>query len=388
MPAKIVVGLMSGTSADGVDAALVRIAGSGHTLRVRPLASSTLPYPSRLRQRVLAASIAGSVAELCHLNAVLGEWFARAALRVIREGGLRPAQIALIGSHGQTVHHLPRAVREPGLGAIRSTLQIGSPAVIAERTGITTIADFRTRDVAAGGQGAPLTPYAHYLLFRHPRRHRLVVNLGGIGNVTYLPAGGSLQAVRAFDTGPGNMVLDALVQRLSHGRRAMDRDGRLAARGQADLTLLTRLLAHPFLKARPPKTTGREDFGESFVARVVKAGRRRSAADLLATCSMLTAVTIGSARRWLRGPVDEVIVGGGGVNNRTLMEDLAQVFAPTPVTRFEDLGWASKSFEAIAFAVFAYQSAQGEPANLPAVTGAKRPVVLGSITPGREGTIW
>jgi anhydro-N-acetylmuramic acid kinase len=385
-----VIGLMSGTSGDGVDAALVTIRGRGGALRVAPLAFATYPYPAALRARLLVASLRGTVAEICHLNAVLGELFAKAALRVIAAARLRPGDVALIGSHGQTLHHLPQAVREPGVGPIRSTLQIGEPAVIAERTGITTVAQFRPRDLAAGGQGAPLAPYAHHLLFRDARRSRLIVNLGGISNVTYLPASRGGEALLAFDTGPGNMVLDGLVQRLTKGRRTMDRGGRLAAAGKVDPQLLAELLAHPFLRRRPPKSTGREEFGEPVLARVLRAGQRRRlpGADLLATCTLFTALAVAGGCRWLPGPVDEVIVGGGGVRNRTLMAQLATVFDPTPVRTFDEAGWDSKAFEAIAFAVLAYQTLHGETANVPAATGARRPVVLGAIIPGKEGGRW
>ncbi len=385
-----VVGLMSGTSGDGIDAALVDIRRVGTALRVRLDAFASTPYPPQLRHRILRAALHGTVADICHLNVVLGEWFAKAALRVIRQARRRPGQIGLIGSHGQTVHHLPRPVKEPGIGAVRSTLQIAEPAVIAERTGITTVANFRPRDMAAGGEGAPLTPSVHALLFRHPRRSRLVVNLGGIGNVTYLPAGGRLDRAQAFDTGPANMVLDALVDRATQGRLRMDRGGALAARGRVDPVLLTDLLAHPFFRRRPPKSTGREVFGEPFLARILTAMRRRklSLPDALATCSMLTAVSIGSARRWLvpaPARIDEVVVGGGGRKNRRLMRDLAEVFAPIPVRTFDVAGWPSQAFEAVAFAVLAYRTWQGEPANVPAATGAAHPVVLGTIVPGRLG---
>ncbi|MEW6542787.1 MAG: anhydro-N-acetylmuramic acid kinase [Nitrospirota bacterium] len=386
-----VVGLMSGTSGDGVDAALVSIAPAARGLRVRLRAFAPTPYPPRLRRRILDAASHGTVAEICHLNAVLGEWFARGALKVIERAGLRPSDVDLIGSHGQTVHHRPQPVREPGLGLIRSTLQIAEPCIIAERTGITTVADFRPRDLAAGGEGAPLTPYVHHLLFRNARVSRLIANLGGIGNVTYLPAGGDLDSIRAFDTGPGNMVLDALAHRLTRGRLAMDRNGRIAARGAVDPLLLAELLAHPFFTRRPPKTTGREEFGEPFLARVLSHMRRRKLApeDVMATCTLLTAAAIGGARRWLKGTIDEVVVGGGGVRNRSLMRDLGSVFAPTPVRTFEDLGWSSKAFESAAFAVLAYQAMQGEGTNVPSVTGASHPVVLGKIVPGsrvRTGT--
>ncbi|HEY6085115.1 MAG TPA: anhydro-N-acetylmuramic acid kinase, partial [Nitrospira sp.] len=311
-----VIGLMSGTSGDGVDAALVEITG-GQSLKTRTISAQTLAYPRSLQQRILNASACGTVKEICHLNALLGEWFADAALQVIRKARLRPANIALIGSHGQTVHHLPHGTERPGVEAIRSTLQIAEPAVIAERTGITTIANFRTRDMAAGGQGAPLTPMAHALLLNHRRRARLVVNLGGISNVSYVPAGGRVEGVVAFDTGPANMVMDGLVSRLTNGRVLMDRDGRLALKGKVDPRLLSKLLAHPFLSKRPPKSTGREEFGSALVEEliIVQQQRKLSLEDLLATCSMWTAKAVGTCRRWIKGHIDEIVVGGGGVRN-------------------------------------------------------------------------
>lgn len=383
-----VVGLMSGTSGDGVDAALVEISGRGQSITARTLAAQTLAYPRSLQQRILTASVSGTVAEICHLNALLGEWFADAALQVIRQAKLRSADVALIGSHGQTVHHLPHGIQAPGVGSIRSTLQIAEPAVIAERTGITTIANFRARDIAAGGQGAPLTPAAHALLLKHPRRARLIVNLGGISNVTYVPRGGCQEKVLAFDTGPANMVLDSLVSRLTNGRLLMDRDGKMAVKGEVDARLLGKLLAHPFLSKRPPKSTGREEFGPSLVDELILAQKQQglSIEDLLATCSMWTAKAVGTARRWIKGEVDELVVGGGGVRNRAIMTHLAAVFAPVPVTTFDALGWDSKSFEAVAFAVLAYQTATGQWGNIPSVTGATHPALLGTIVP--SGPRW
>jgi anhydro-N-acetylmuramic acid kinase len=383
-----IVGLMSGTSGDGVDAALVDITGRDRTLKARTLAAHTLAYPRSLQQRILSASVSGTVAEICHLNALLGEWFANAALHVIRQAKLQPSDVALIGSHGQTLHHLPHGIHAPGVGAIRSTLQIAEPAVIAERTGITTVANFRSRDIAAGGQGAPLAPTAHALLLKHPRRARLIVNLGGISNVTYVPKGGHFSKVQAFDTGPANMVLDSLMVRVTEGRLLMDRDGKLALKGQVDSRLLGKLLAHPFLSKRPPKSTGREAFGPDLIEELITAQQQRSLSieDLLATCSMWTAKAVGTSRRWLNGEIDEVVVGGGGVRNRAIMNHLATVFAPIPVITFEALGWDSKAFEAVAFALLAYQTVTGQWGNIPAVTGANHPVLLGTIVP--NGPRW
>jgi anhydro-N-acetylmuramic acid kinase len=383
-----VVGLMSGTSGDGVDAALVDITGRGRSLKARTLSAHTLAYPRSLQQRILSVSVSGTVADVCHLNALLGEWFANAALLVIRQAKLQPSDVALIGSHGQTVHHLPHGIHAPGVGAIRSTLQIAEPAVIAERTGITTVANFRSRDVAAGGQGAPLTPVAHALLLKHARRARLVVNLGGISNVTYVPKGGHLNEVQAFDTGPANMVLDSLMAHVTNGRVLMDRDGKLAMKGQVDSRLLSKLLAHPFLSKRPPKSTGREAFGPHLIEELIAIQQQRSLSieDLLATCCMWTAKAIGTSRRWISGEIDEVVVGGGGVRNRMIMSHIATVFAPVPVTTFESLGWDSKVFEAVAFGILAYQTVTGQWGNIPSVTGARHPVLLGTIVP--NGPRW
>ncbi len=384
-----VVGLMSGTSGDGVDAALVEIHRGKGGLRVAMIAVHSLPYPRSLQQRILAASVSGTVADVCHLNVLLGEWFANAALGVIRAASVQPRDVDLIGSHGQTLHHLPQGIKDAGGGAIRSTLQIAEPAVIVERTGITTIADFRPRDIAAGGQGAPLTPAVHALLFRHPRRARLIVNLGGISNVTYLPKGSGYEGIVAFDTGPANMVLDGLMAWYSKGRMAMDRDGRLAAKGKVDGRLLAKLLAHPYLSQPPPKSTGRELFGAKMIEELMAMpqAQRLTIEDLLATCSRWTAEAVGTVRRWIAGGIDEVMVGGGGVRNRALMHHLAEVFAPTPVVPFESYGWDSKAFEAVAFAVLAYQTATDQYGNVPSVTGAAHPALLGCIVPAGPGWI-
>ena len=379
-----VIGLMSGTSADGVDAALVDIRGSGHDLTIRLLAHRTFPYPAGFRVRLLGAMTNGTMADACHLNAVLGEWFARAALKLLKGARVPAGRVALIGSHGQTLHHLPEPRRESGMGAVRSTLQLGEPAVIAERTGIATVAGFRTRDMAAGGEGAPLTPYLHYLLFHHPSRSRVVVNIGGISNLTYLPARGGLGAVRAFDTGPGNMLIDSVMRHVTADRRTFDRGGRLARAGTPNESLLGMLLDHPFLKRRPPKSTGREEFGERFVGYFLRQGKLLglSDADLAATATAYTARTIAGARKFFQGRVDEVLVCGGGAQNASLMRMLQTEWKSAKVQPVETTGWDGRALEAVAFAVLAYQHVQGVPCNLPNVTGAKKAVVLGVMVPG------
>jgi len=387
-----VVGLMSGTSADGVDAAVVDIArrrgGSRAAPRVKVVAFETFPYPAAVRRAVLDASRpqTGRVDEICHLNFVLGELFAEAVFKLTTKHGIDLGSIDLVGSHGQTIHHLPKG-RRFGRRKLRSTLQIGEPAVIAERTGITTVADFRSRDIAAGGEGAPLVACADYVLFAHARTHRAVQNIGGIANVTWLPAGGGLADVIAFDTGPGNMVIDRVVHLLSNGRRDYDPSGRLAARGKVDEALLAELMRCAYLRRRPPKSTGREEFGTDFAdalhARV--RGKRIDPADLLATVTAFTACSIADAyRRFLPAAPDEVILCGGGAKNRTLARLLRQRLHPAKVTTTDELGIPADAKEAVSFAILAERTIRGAAGNVPAATGASRPVVLGTIVPGRQ----
>jgi anhydro-N-acetylmuramic acid kinase len=387
MSSMIVIGLMSGTSADGVDAAIVDIRGTGHRLSIKLLGHYGRSYPPQLQQRILHVAERGTVAEVCHLNTLLGEVFAKAVLAAITRCGVRSKQVKLIGSHGQTVHHLPEPTAEQGVGTIRSTLQIGNPAVIAERTGIPTVSDFRSRDMAADGEGAPLVPYTHFLVFRQKKATRWVVNLGGIANVTVIPRGDRLASVQAFDTGPCNMLLDALVTIGTNGRTTMDRGGRLAQRGEVHPGLLRWLLAHPYLHRQPPKSTGRELFGEPYVQKVLAQSRRRhlSLNDLLATCCQFIAHTIRDAQQWTRNVPGDVVCGGGGVRNARIWTELQKVFDPTPLRNMEECGSSSQAFEAQALAVLAYQTIFGVCANVPRVTGASHPVILGSVTPGARG---
>lgn len=398
---RLCIGLMSGTSVDAVDAALVRINGVGAGAAVELVAFSEMPFPTALRREVflLFEQAEGSVARLCALNVLLGDFFAEAALAVCRQAGVSPSEVFVVGSHGQTVWHQPEAdaALPPHLSAA-STLQIGSPAVIAARTGIQVVADFRAADMAAGGQGAPLVPYFDWVTLRHPTRNRAAQNIGGIANVTWLPAGASLDAVRAFDTGPGNMVIDGLTTLLTAGRQTFDEGGRLAAAGRTQGRLLDRWLADPYFEREPPKTTGRERYGLQFCRRLLaEAGlsegvlaredstpeAKQAALDLIATATALTARSIADAyRRWLPG-VDEVIVSGGGARNPALVQMLTDLLAPVSVTTAEAQGIDGAAKEAMAFALLAHDALHGLPTNVPGATGARYAVTLGSLTPPR-----
>jgi len=380
-PARLVVGLMSGTSADGTDAALCEIAGSGSDARARLLAHITLPYPRPLRERIFALDEADS-AELCDLDVLLGEAFAEAVRAVAAAAGVPIEKVDLVGSHGQTAAHRPRSA-----GRLGATLQIGEAAVIAERTGRPVISDFRARDVAAGGEGAPLVPLVDYLLFRSPGVARAIQNIGGIANVTLV--GETLADLVAFDTGPGNMALDAVARAASRGVEGYDLGGRRAARGQIDAALLAELHRHPYLALPPPKSTGRETFGRPFVYPLLDrwAGRAPSTRelspldDLLATLTRFTAEAIVRAyREHLPVFPDEVYLCGGGAANSTLRAHLVELCAPAPVRDTADLGIDPQAKEAVAFAMLANETLFGHPGNVPGATGATGSRVLGKIT--------
>lgn len=373
---------MSGTSADGIDAVVAELAGPGRGLRATIRAHVHQPFPPALRQRILHACLHGTVAEICELNFLLGEQFARVAQAAIRRAKLKPTQITAIGSHGQTVHHLPNA-------KFPSTLQIGEPSVIAERTGITTVADFRVRDMAAGGQGAPLVPYADWVLFTDNSRPRIIQNIGGIGNLTFLPPRAGLDDVIAFDTGPGNMVMDAVVTKLSDGKQTFDRGGRWAAQGRVSQKLLSWCLTHPYLARKLPKTTGREEFGEVFLKQFLATGHRLklSDADLIATATAFTAESIADAyRRFVIPKIKrsvlpklQIVLGGGGAKNPTLVRMLRERFSIGELTTHEQFGMDSSAKEPLAFAILAHATLNGTPGNVPSATGARRTVVLGKI---------
>jgi anhydro-N-acetylmuramic acid kinase len=405
---RLVLGLISGTSMDGIDAALVRISGPAAQPRVRLMAFETLAYSVTVRQRILrvAAGGAASAGEISQLNFLLGELFAEAALRVCRKARVPPSRLAAIGSHGQTIFHQGTSTSEGGR-KIASTLQIAEPSVIAERTGAPVVADFRTADMAAGGQGAPLVPMVDYLLLRDVRRGTVALNIGGIANITVIPAAAQPDQVFGFDTGPGNMTIDGLVRHFTKGQKAYDAGGRWAAKGQVIKALLDEMLRIPFFAQRPPKSAGREQFGQYFLEKFFLPGEFRNddarlpmrqtdnqqsaignqrgarPEDLIRTATELTARSIVDAlERFVLGSfaIHRLIISGGGAHNRLLVGRLTDLLPKLRVHKSDEFGLDVDAKEAIAFALLADRTLHGLPGNLPTVTGARHPVVLGKIS--------
>ncbi len=380
-----VIGLISGTSADGIDTVLCEIDGAPPSLSCRIVHAFTKPYDPALRGRILDcfSPETGRVDEVTRLNADIGEAFATSTLDLIAEAGLKPTDIDLIGSHGQTVWHDVRAD-----GSVYATLQLGEGALLAERTGITAINNFRTRDIAVGGQGAPLTAYADWLLLRHPDHWRAIQNIGGIGNVTFLPPLSDTKSLPlAFDTGPGNALLNSAMTLLTGGAYTYDADGKLARSGNVQEDWLDTLLKHPYYERRPPKTTGRELFSKTMAQQLIVEGQRRGygVPDIMATLTALTSASIADAyTRFQPAPVGEVILGGGGAHNHAIAALLGSLLAPAAVLTHEDIGLNSDFKEGLVFALLAYETWHDRPGNLPTLTGASKPVVLGQITPGEN----
>ncbi len=425
----IVIGLMSGTSVDGIDAAVVRLDGTPPSLAWEVLGHPHRPFAPELRAEIFTCfrPETGSIDRLCRLNFALGRAFGAAALNAAHEANLSMAEIDLIGSHGQTFWH------EPLVGGMGSTLQLGEPAIIAEMTGVPVVSNFRTRDMAAGGQGAPLVPLADWLLLSHPTRIRAAQNIGGIANVSFLPPigknieprralhlpdllhvrrhavqvsksravpgrtprkeksslselrvlSGSTNGVMAFDTGPGNMLIDEAARLATDGAWNYDHDGALAAQGHVDESLLSQWLAEPYFQQRPPRTTGRELFGTQRAAEYWSQASRRglSPNDIVATLTALTVRAIEHAyQTFLPAFPDEVIVSGGGARNHTLIAMLAERLSPAQLTTSEEYGLGIQAKEAVAFAVLAYETWHKRPGNIPTATGASQAVILGSIT--------
>ena len=357
-----IAGVMSGTSLDGIDVAIVEMRGRA----VKTIGFTATPYPEKVRAAILAVSnTTTTTAAISRLNFQLGELYARAVLGATRRFG----PVELIGCHGQTIYHEGRA----------NTMQIGEAAVLAERTGVPVISNFRVRDIAAGGQGAPLVPYVDYLLFRHPRRTRIALNMGGIGNITVIPPNAAPEKVVAFDTGPGNMVIDALAREYTGGKLNYDRGGKIASSGRIDRALLSELMRDPYYRRKPPKSAGREQYGVEFIGRMKQSGA--SLPDLVATATVLTAATIAAAVQPFLAGATDLIASGGGVHNPRIMAHLAGFLPEVAISTATDHGIDADAKEAIAFAVLAHETWLRKPANLPSATGASHRVLLGTITP-------
>ena len=374
-----VAGLMSGTSADGVDVAIVDIDDRSQKL----LGFSTVPYPASIRKALfnLFQPQTSRVDDICHYNFVFGHLFANALKSVCDKTSIPLDSIDLIGSHGQTIYHNPVG-RRYASERIRSTLQIGEPSVIAQQTGITTVADFRPRDIACGGQGAPLVPFADSILFSHAKLNRAIQNIGGIANVTFLPANSGTEKIIAFDTGPGNMIIDGLMTLLTN--KKYDNHGNLAAKGQVHQSVLNGLLKNRYLRKSPPKTCGREEFGLQFCQSLYDSimADKISAADCVATATAFTARTIaGAYRRFLPVMPDEIVLCGGGAQNRTLVKMLQAECDGAKIMTTDVLGIDPDAKEALSFAILAWAAIKGIANNVPAATGAAQPTILGKILP-------
>ncbi|MHC4182635.1 MAG: anhydro-N-acetylmuramic acid kinase [Planctomycetota bacterium] len=384
-----VVGLMSGTSCDGIDACLVKITGNGVSARIEIIGFETYPYDNDIRELIFDTSQqqTGSVDKVCQLNFILGKLFADAVKQIARKASVSLSEIDIIGSHGQTVYHVPSSKGNMDKGA-GSTLQIGEPSVIAQETGVTTVADFRARDIAAGGEGAPLVAYADFILFGGDKVSRAIQNIGGIANVTFLPGDGDINRVVAFDTGPGNMIIDRFAEIITNGKSKFDKNGELASRGKLNQDLLKTLCSHPYLSRRPPKSTGREDFGVQFSDNLYNEIKRDNidVLDALATVTAFTARSISdSYRRFIQpfSEISEVIISGGGTHNRTLLRFLESYLEGTKIRKVDEFDIPSEAKEALSFAILANETVCGNPGNVPSATGAKESVVLGKIIPGK-----
>ncbi len=372
---------MSGTSLDGIDVAIIDISGSGFKAKINVLTSHSVPYPRKIREALLTVSNTSAITgDISRLNFLLGELYAEALEETAERAEIPIDSIKLIGCHGQTIFHEGQGAQYLGK-RVASTFQIGESSVITERLGIDVISNFRERDMAAGGKGAPLVPYLDYMLIRHRGRGRVAVNIGGIANLTAIPPNTNTDRVIAFDTGPGNMVIDQLVTRITSGGQTYDRDGVMAASGIPDPKLLAKLLRDKYFRAKPPKTAGREQYGSEYVSKLLDT--ELSSEDLVATATAVTAESIAISVRNFVLPemrVDEVFVSGGGTHNPTLMKMLRKALDPIPVMETSEVGLDVDAKEAIAFAVMAYETAHARPSNVPFATGAKRPVVLGKLT--------
>lgn len=383
-----IVGLMSGTSVDGIDAALVEVTGDPLRGNVKLCAFENKPYPDPVKIKIMQLfhTKEANVEQVGYMNFLLGELYGEAVLSVVEKAGLTMSDIDFVGSHGQTIYHHPEACTGDGYH-FGYTVQIGEGAVIAARTGVPCVSDFRVADMAEGGQGAPLVPFTEYLLYRKEKQTVLLQNIGGIGNITVLPAGGSIEEVYAFDTGPGNMIIDGLVSRFTFGSQTFDEGGKIARAGVVNIELLSEMCSNRYFSLEPPKSTGRELFGEEYCTSLYNRIRERKIRmeDAIATVTEFTAWSIEDAyKRFIqsKNPADQLIIGGGGSYNKTLVNMIRKHMQPLGVQVLiqEEIGLSSDAKEAVAFALLADCTMAGQVNNIPSVTGAKKSVIMGKIS--------
>jgi anhydro-N-acetylmuramic acid kinase len=382
----LVLGLMSGTSADAIDIALAKISGTPPNLKSELLNHATISYSPQLQNEILHVAEQNPITAgaLSQLNFRLGQAYAEATLQACKKFRISPKKIDLLGSHGQTIFHQGPPIPYQGRPTA-STLQIGEHAIIAARTGITTVADFRPADIAQGGQGAPLVPYADYLLYRHPKLGRVSLNLGGIANITVLPAACKPEQVYAFDTGPANMLIDALVQHFTHNKQRYDKNAALATQGRSLPELTNELMKDPYLKKAPPKSTGREYYGREYVKNLLATARRYNARpnDTIRAATIFTALSIVDALTrfvLLKHKIAQLIASGGGAKNPLILAQLSAALPHIDVLSSDQLNVPTEAKEAYAFALMAYETYQRRPSNLPSATGARGPAILGKIS--------
>ncbi|MBN2135589.1 MAG: anhydro-N-acetylmuramic acid kinase [Acidobacteria bacterium] len=380
---KLVIGLMAGTSVDGIDAALIRLYGHGKETRFELVKFTTLEFSESIRNFILKNSNpdTAKLDDICRLNFLLGEAFASAALDVTKKADIDIAEVDLIGSHGQTIQHLPEAQKLYGFN-VASTLQVGEPSIIAHRTGVLTVADFRPKDIAAGGQGAPFIPYVDYILLHSPNECRVCLNIGGIANLTFLTPDSQNTDIIAFDTGPGNMLIDLLMSRLSGERYRYDAGGETALSGTVDPKLLDRMMEHPYLETDPPKSTGRESFGSEYADWIIEISRNIEWKNIIATVTRFTVESIAlSVEKHLEPnhPVDRIIISGGGSHNKAIISGLEERLPLIHIEKSDEMGIPVDAKEAIGFAILANETIHYSPSNLPTATGARKKVILGKI---------
>lgn len=387
---RLIIGINSGTSADGIDIAIVKIKNSGLETEIEIVAYETYPYTPSLKQRLLkdmGQSSAGA-AELCLMSSYLGELYAYAAKSLCKKFSISFEEIDAIGIHGQTIYHHPDPVAFPGY-KIKGTLQIGNPAVVAERTGKIVVSDFRSRDMAVDGQGAPLVSYLDFVLFSHRARGRVLLNIGGVANVTGIPASAPIDKIIAFDTGPGNALIDAAVVHFSEGKKSFDEDGVIAKQGKVINEFLQKLLDHPYFKKEPPKSLDKETFGRLYLQKLLKENPTLPPANTISTLTEFTVrtITMGIKEHIIQkdSSYEEIIVSGGGASNKAILEGIRSNFPKLSVNTIEDYPVLGKAKEAVLYAFLANETIMNKRGNLPSATGAKKAVILGNITPGEEG---